>query len=77
MAPATSEKSARDALTERVLPRMTLSTGDESSLTGPPPPPPHYLNAEGRARFRFEVEGNAMWVTSLLRRLERANRETE
>jgi len=39
---------------------MTLSTGDETSLTGPPAPMPHYLSAEGRARLRFEVEGNAI-----------------
>jgi sorbose reductase len=44
---------------------MTLSTGDETSLTGPPPPTPHYLNAEGRARLRFEVEGNAVFVLTL------------
>lgn len=39
---------------------MTLSTGDESSMTGPPPPMPHYLSAEGRAIKRFAVEGNAI-----------------
>jgi len=57
---ATEPPTSRDALTSRVLPQMTLSTGDEASLTGPPAPMPHYLNAEGRARLRFEVEGNAM-----------------
>jgi len=50
----------RNALTFRVLPQMTLSDGTESSMTGPPAPMPHYLNAEGRARLRFAVEGNAI-----------------
>ena len=48
----------RDALSSRVLPFMTLSRGDEASLTAPPPPMPHYLNSEGRALARFAVEGN-------------------
>jgi sorbose reductase len=66
MAPAKSEETKayeRDALTSRVLPQMVLSSGDEASMTGPPLPTPHYLNAEGRARLRFEVEGNAMYST--------------
>ncbi|KAI4246594.1 MAG: hypothetical protein LQ352_006381 [Teloschistes flavicans] len=50
----------RDALTSRALPHMTLSTGDPSSMTGPPTPMPHYLSAEGRAVKRFAVEGNAI-----------------
>ena len=50
----------RDALTDRVLPFMTLSDGSEASSTGPPPPLPHYLNAEGRAIARFAVEGNVV-----------------
>lgn len=50
----------RDALSSRVLPFMTLSNGDEASLTAPPPPMPHYLNAEGRALARFAVEGNVV-----------------
>ena len=57
MTPSATE---RNALTSRVLPMMTLSKGDEASLTGPPAPIPHYISAEGRARLRFEVEGNAM-----------------
>jgi hypothetical protein len=63
MAPSATEQakaSEREALTARVLPQMVLSKGDEASMTGPPVPAPHYLNAEGRARLRFEVEGNAM-----------------
>jgi sorbose reductase len=60
MAPTTKEMADREALKARLLPQMTLSTGDEASFTGPPAPVPHYLNAEGRARIRFEVEGNAM-----------------
>lgn len=51
---------ARDALVNRQLPEMQLSDGSASSMTGPPPPAPHYLNAEGRARYRFAVEGNAI-----------------
>jgi hypothetical protein len=39
---------------------MTLSTGDETSLTAPPAPPSENLDAEKRAVKRFEVEGNAM-----------------
>jgi len=51
---------ARDDLSSRTLPFMTLSDGSEASMTGPPPPLPHYLNAEGRALARFAVEGNVV-----------------
>jgi hypothetical protein len=47
----------RDSLTSRQLPEMTLSKGDEISLTAAPPPIPHYLDATGRALHRFSVEG--------------------
>ncbi|KAL9042756.1 MAG: hypothetical protein Q9214_003692, partial [Letrouitia sp. 1 TL-2023] len=50
----------RDALTSRSIPHMTLSTGDESSMTGPPLPMPHYLSSEGRAVMRFSITGNAV-----------------
>ncbi|KAL9028278.1 MAG: hypothetical protein Q9196_003338 [Gyalolechia fulgens] len=50
----------REALISRSVPHMTLSTGDASSMTGPPPPMPHYLSAEGRAIKRFAVDGNAI-----------------
>ncbi|KAL8814901.1 MAG: hypothetical protein Q9223_005914 [Gallowayella weberi] len=50
----------REALTSRAIPHMTLSTGDTSSMTGPPPPMPHYLSAGGRAVKRFAIEGNAI-----------------
>lgn len=50
----------RDALSSRVLPFMTLSNGEEASLTAPPPPMPHYLNSEGRALARFALEGNVV-----------------
>lgn len=50
----------RDALTSRILPQMTLSKGDEMSLTGPPAPTPDNMSAEERATERFEVRGNAM-----------------
>ncbi|KAI4211521.1 MAG: hypothetical protein LQ351_005697 [Letrouitia transgressa] len=50
----------REALTSRSIPYMTLSTGDESSLTGPPLPMPHYLSSEGRAVMRFSITGNAV-----------------
>ena len=50
----------RDALLNRALPEMVLSTGDASSMTAPPAPMPHYLNSNGRAIKRFEIEGNAI-----------------
>ncbi|MCJ1247491.1 hypothetical protein MMC30_004705 [Trapelia coarctata] len=50
----------RDALTERNLPKMTLSDGSSASMTGPPPPMPDHLDAAGRAAARFEVKGNAI-----------------
>ncbi|OCL08343.1 NAD(P)-binding protein [Glonium stellatum] len=52
--------SERDALVNRKLPEMQLSDGSSSSFTASPPPPPHYLNAGGRAQYRFAVEGNAI-----------------
>lgn len=57
MAPTSAE---RDALTSRVLPQMVFSKGDETSKTAPPRPLPSSVNAEGRAKLRFEVQGNAM-----------------
>ncbi|TAQ91144.1 hypothetical protein B7494_g496 [Chlorociboria aeruginascens] len=50
----------RESLSSRILPQMTLSKGDEASLTRTPAPAPHTLSAGGRARMRFEVEGNAI-----------------
>ena len=50
----------RDALRSRRLPEMILSTGLTSSMTGPSPPAPYHLNTEGRALYRFAVEGNAI-----------------
>jgi hypothetical protein len=44
-------------LTSRQLPEMALSKGDEISFTAPPAPIPHYLDATGRAVWRFSVEG--------------------
>ncbi|KAL8789724.1 MAG: hypothetical protein Q9213_000974 [Squamulea squamosa] len=55
-----STATERNTLTSRAIPHMTLSTGDASSMTGPPPPMPHYLSAEGRAVKRFAIEGNAI-----------------
>lgn len=55
-----AKPSEREALTARVLPKMVLSKGDGSSMSGPSKPAPQNLNAEGRARSRFEVKGNAM-----------------
>jgi len=52
--------TARADLASRTLPKMTLSDGTASSMTGPPPPMPHYLSAEGRAIKRFAIEGNAI-----------------
>ena len=52
--------SGRDALTERILPKMTLGDGSAASMTGPPPPLPDHLDAAGRATARFEVKGNAI-----------------
>ncbi|TVY55689.1 NADP-dependent mannitol dehydrogenase [Lachnellula cervina] len=57
MAPTSAE---RDALTSRVLPQMVFSKGDETSKTAPPRPLPSSVNAEGRAKLRFEVQGNAI-----------------
>lgn len=57
--------SDRQALTARSIPHMTLSSGDASSMTGPPPPMPHYLNAEGRAIRRFAVEGVAIRTSAV------------
>ncbi|KAF1813425.1 NAD(P)-binding protein [Eremomyces bilateralis CBS 781.70] len=50
----------RRSLVNRQLPSMVLSDGAESSMTGPPLPFPHYLNSEGKARYRFTVEGSAV-----------------
>ncbi|KAI4280645.1 MAG: hypothetical protein L6R38_004298 [Xanthoria sp. 2 TBL-2021] len=55
-----STATERDVLTSRKIPHMTLSTGDASSMTGPPSPMPHYFSAAGRAVKRFAVEGNAI-----------------
>ena len=57
----------RASLTSRTLPKMTLSDGSTSSMTGPPPPMPHYLTAEGQAIKRFAVEGNAIRTSSVSR----------
>ncbi|KAL9065349.1 MAG: hypothetical protein Q9161_008295 [Pseudevernia consocians] len=57
-----SATTTQDELRTRSIPHMTLSTGDASSMTGPPPPMPHYLTAEGRAVKRFAVEGNAIFT---------------
>jgi sorbose reductase len=56
--PVTAE--SRESLVNRQLPEMTLSTGDETSKTALPLPIPHYLDATGRALYRFSVEGNAI-----------------
>ncbi|MCJ1233649.1 hypothetical protein MMC14_001607 [Varicellaria rhodocarpa] len=50
----------RDALRSRQLPEMILSTGLTSSMTGAPPSVPYLFNADGRAFYRFAVEGNAI-----------------
>jgi hypothetical protein len=55
--PQLQNEPSRESLTARQLPEMTLSTGDETSLTAAPPPIPHYLDATGRALHRFSVEG--------------------
>ncbi|PMD24741.1 NAD(P)-binding protein [Hyaloscypha hepaticicola] len=52
--------TGRDALTSRILPQMTLSKGDETSLTRPPAPASRFLKAQERAAKRFEVHGNAI-----------------
>lgn len=55
-----TDEPTRSSLVSRQLPEMVLSKGDESSMTAPPPPFPHYLDATGRAVYRFAVEGNAV-----------------
>ncbi|KAF2804561.1 oxidoreductase-like protein [Mytilinidion resinicola] len=57
---AQNGEPARDALVNRQLPEMQLSDGSSSSMTAPPPPAPPYLSGEGRAVYRFNVEGNAI-----------------
>lgn len=64
---STGDDANRDALTARSIPHMELSTGDASSMTGPPPPLPYYLSSEGRAVRRFSVEGNAIRMLSVSR----------
>jgi hypothetical protein len=54
------EPEDRNSLSSRILPQMTLSKGDESSLTGPPAPDSGSSSAQERAVKRFEVAGNAM-----------------
>jgi sorbose reductase len=55
-----STNAERDALVNRLLPEMTLSDGSPSSLTAPPPAMPAGLDAEGRSKLRFSVQGNAI-----------------
>lgn len=50
----------RASLTARSIPHMILSTGDASSLTGPPPPIQNTLSSAGRAAHRFQVSGNVI-----------------
>ncbi|KAI9732798.1 MAG: hypothetical protein M1834_003736 [Cirrosporium novae-zelandiae] len=54
------DTTERDALTSRVLPKMTLGDGSFSSKTCPPPPMPSHLDATARAALRFSVKGNAI-----------------
>ena len=63
----TESKTNRDALKDRQLPEMTFSTGLPSSLTGPPDPVPQDLDADGRALYRFAVEGNAISTLTTFR----------
>lgn len=56
----TEDEPSRSGLVNRQLPEMKLSTGDESSMTAPPLPIPHYLDATGRALYRFGIDGNAI-----------------
>jgi hypothetical protein len=64
---AQSEISAedREALKSRVLPQMAFKTVD-STLT--PKPTYHMLDLQAgdMAKLRFKVEGNAMYLKSLL-----------
>ena len=64
-----SATTTQEELRTRSIPHMTLSTGDASSMTGPPPPMPHYLTAEGRAIKRFAVEGNAICTSTHVSRV--------
>ncbi|KAL3418533.1 NADP-dependent mannitol dehydrogenase 2 [Phlyctema vagabunda] len=51
----------RDALSNRILPQITLSNGSATSLTAPPPSAtPESATASERAQQRFAVTGNAI-----------------
>ena len=67
--PSPPTTTTKDELRTRSIPHMTLSTGDASSMTGPPPPMPHYLSSEGRAIKRFAVEGNAICTSTHVSRV--------
>jgi hypothetical protein len=60
MALFATEVNEREALKSRMLPHMTLSKGDQSSLTAAPTAAPPHLDARERANLRFQVQGNAM-----------------
>jgi hypothetical protein len=58
--PVSENTTSREDLTARILPQMKLSKGDGNSLTPPPRAIPDSVSPEGKAKKRFEVEGNAM-----------------
>lgn len=51
--------TARDELSKRSIPHMTLSSGSPTSLT-PPPKPSSHSTPEAAATARFAVTGNAI-----------------
>jgi hypothetical protein len=58
--PVSKNTTPKEDLTSRVLPQMSLSRGDEKSLTPLPRLIPDGVASEEKAKARFQVEGNVM-----------------
>ena len=67
----------RRALTSRSIPHMKLSSGDRSSMTGPPLPMPYYISNPGRAVYRFNIDGNAICIYPATWLLDQATTDKE
>ncbi|KAL4867035.1 hypothetical protein BDV12DRAFT_210211 [Aspergillus spectabilis] len=57
---ASSDTTAREALTKRQVPSMILSDGSPSSMTASPAPPPSTTTPQEAAASRFSITGNAV-----------------